>query len=71
MRADKFIVNTMKDVNEMNKIKHTLMEKHGINAVRMDMQANTITIDYDEDNYNSESLRSLVGQQGLDVKTIM
>lgn len=71
MKAGKFIINQMLDSRAMNNIKHELMEQQGIIAVRMDMNANTITIDYDEDDYNSEQLKSLINQHGIDVKGIM
>lgn len=71
MKANKFFINGMKDADTMNKIKHTLTGQQGIAAVRLDMQASTITIDYDENDFNSEKVKTLINQQGLDVKGIM
>ncbi len=70
MKADKFIINNMKDADTMNGIKHTLTKQEGIIAVRVDMQADTITVDYDEDDYDSERIKLLINREGLDVKGI-
>ncbi len=71
MKADKFIIDNMRDADTMKGIKHSLTKQEGIIAVRVDMQADTITVDYDENDYDSEGIKSLINRQGLDVKGII
>lgn len=71
MKAEKFKIGDMRDSDTMNRIKHKLLEYEGIIAVRVDMQADTVSVDYDENDYNSETIKTFINNQGLDVKTVM
>ena len=70
MKANKFIVSGLNDAGRIPDIKQSIHSHEGINAVRIDMQANTVTVDYDESRYSEGDVRNFINQSGLDVKQV-
>ncbi|MCX7920409.1 MAG: heavy-metal-associated domain-containing protein [Clostridia bacterium] len=70
MKANKFIVTGLKDADKIPDIKEAIRSHEGINAVRIDMQASTVTVDYDEARYSEGDIKDFVSQAGLNVTQV-
>ncbi|MCX7747624.1 MAG: heavy-metal-associated domain-containing protein [Clostridia bacterium] len=70
MKANKFIVNGLTDASKIPDIKASIRSHDGINSVRVDMQANTVTVDYDEGRYNEGDIKNFVNETGLNVTQV-
>lgn len=70
MKANKFVVSNLKDANKISSIEQTIHSHEGVNAVRVDMQAQTVTVDYDEGRYSEGDIRNFVAQTGLTVTKV-
>lgn len=70
MKANKFIVSDLVDSSAIPSIKESISSHDGINAVRVDMQANTVTVDYDEGRYSEKQIQNFISQAGLTVNKI-
>jgi len=69
MKANKFIVSGL-DAGKIPDIKQSIHSHDGINQVRIDMQASTVTVDYDEARYSEGDIGNFVSQAGLSVKQV-
>ncbi|HEY9061698.1 MAG TPA: heavy-metal-associated domain-containing protein [Pseudobacteroides sp.] len=68
MKANKFVISGLNDPKDIRNIEQTILHSHeGINAVRVDMEASTVTVDYDEGRYTEEDIKSFVSHTGLNV----
>lgn len=67
MRANKFVISNINDSNKINTIQQSIHSHDGINAVRVDMVANTVTVDYDESRYSEGDIKDFVTKAGLNV----
>jgi copper chaperone CopZ len=67
MKANKFTVANLNDASKITQIKESIHSHDGINAVRFDMQAGTVTVDYDDGKYTESDIRNLVNSAGLNV----
>lgn len=67
MKANKFVISGKPDPEKISDIKQAIQSHGGINAVRIDTQANTVTVDYDEARYSEGDIKSFVSQAGLNV----
>lgn len=67
MKANKFVVTGLKDSSKIPEISQSINSHDGINAVRVDMQASTVTVDYDEGRYSEGDIKNFVSQAGLNV----
>jgi copper chaperone CopZ len=67
MKANKFIVTGLTDAGKIPQIEKAIRTHDGINAVRVDMVANTVTVDYDEARYSEGDIKNFVSEQGLQV----
>jgi len=67
MKANKFVISNLNALDKITNIEHSIHSHDGVNAVRVDMQANTITIDYDESRYSKVDIQNLIAQTGLNV----
>lgn len=70
MKANKFVVSGLSDSGKIPTIKQSIHSHDGVNAVRVDMQANTITVDYDEGRYSEGDIKNFVTQTGLQVTEV-
>lgn len=70
MKANKFVLGNMIDSSAIPAIKQSISSHDGINAVRIDTQANTITVDYDEGRYTEQDIKNFVGQAGMSVTQV-
>lgn len=70
MKANKFYVTGLKDADRLPSIKESIHGHDGINAVRIDMQAGTVTVDYDEGRYSEGDIKGFVNQAGLEVREV-
>ncbi|MCX8132271.1 MAG: cation transporter [Clostridia bacterium] len=71
MKANKFIVTGLRDADKIRDIEQSLKNSHnGINAVRIDMEASTVTVDYDEARYSEGEIKDFVNQTGLSVTKV-
>ncbi len=70
MKANKFIVTGLNDGSRITEIKQSINSHSGINAVRIDMQSNTVTVDYDEGKYSEGDIKEFVSQAGLNVSKV-
>lgn len=70
MKDEKFVINNKLQENEIVNIKHSIHSHDGINAVRFDLQSNTITLDYDEEQHSKEDLIDIINQSGVHVSTL-
>lgn len=60
MRADKFKVPGLKSSDDMTLYSDTISKLDGVNAVRVDIMANTVTVDYDESKISEKELQSKI-----------
>lgn len=67
MKANKFTVANLNDASKITQIKESIHSRDGINAVRVDMHAGTVTVDYDDERYSENDIKNLVSATGLDV----
>lgn len=67
MKANKFIISGLNDSDKISDIEQTIRSHSGVNAVRVDMQADTVTVDYDEGRYSEGDIKNFVTQAGLNV----
>lgn len=70
MKANKFVVAGIEDAKRIQHIKESIHAHDGINAVRVDTSANTITVDYDEARYSEQDILNFVNMTGLSVKQV-
>jgi copper chaperone CopZ len=70
MKANKFEVSGLSDAKKIPNIEQSIHSHDGINAVRVDMNANTITVDYDDGRYNEGDIKNFVSQTGLTVVNV-
>lgn len=70
MKANKYIVTGLTDASKIPHIKESIRAHEGVNAVRVDMQANTITVDYDEARYSEGDIKNFVSEMGLNVTEV-
>ena len=70
MKANKFVISGLNDPKNIADIENSIGSNVGINAVRVDMQASTLTVDYDEGRYNEKDIENFVNQAGLTVTRI-
>jgi len=70
MKANKFIIQDTIDKGAIPAIKDSISNHDGINAVRVDIQANSITVDYDEGRYSEKQIAGFINQAGLVVDKI-
>jgi copper chaperone CopZ len=70
MKANKFIVTGLEDGSEIRDIEQSIHSHSGVNAVRVDMQASTVTVDYDEARYSEGDIKNFVSQTGLNVTKV-
>ncbi len=70
MKANKFVISGLDDPKNISNIENSIFSNDGINAVRVDMQASTVTVDYDEGRYSEKDIESFVNQAGLSVVKI-
>ncbi len=66
MKANKFVVSGIND-SDINTYEQSIKSHDGINAARIDMQANTVTVDYDEGKCSTEEIKSFINEAGLKV----
>lgn len=71
MKANKFVVTGLANPATILHVKHSICAHDGINAVRVDTQASTVTVDYDEAKYSEGDIKNLVGQTGVNVTKVM
>lgn len=71
MKANKFIVSDLVDNSAIPAIKQSIHAHDGINSVRVDMQASTITVDYDEARYTEKNIQDFITQAGLNVNKVL
>lgn len=69
MKDEKFIIDQSFNWDNITQVKQTILSKNGINAIRFDREANTITLDYDDNKYNKQQLLRMVKDSGLDAYT--
>lgn len=68
MKANKFVISGLNDPKDIRNIEQTILHSHeGINAVRVDMEASTVTVDYDEGRYTEDDIKIFVSDTGLNV----
>ena len=70
MKANKFVISGLDDPKNISNIENSIISNDGINAVRVDMQASTVTVDYDEGRYSEKDIEKFVNQAGLSVVKI-
>lgn len=68
MKANKFVISGLNDPKDIRNIERTILHSHeGINSVRVDMEASTVTVDYDEGRYTEDDIKIFVSDTGLNV----
>ncbi len=68
MKANKFVISGLNDPKDLRNIEQSILHSHdGINAVRVDMEASTVTVDYDESRYTEDDIKGFVTQTGFNV----
>ncbi|MDP4182083.1 MAG: heavy-metal-associated domain-containing protein [Bacillota bacterium] len=70
MKANKFVISGLDDSKKIPNIEQTILAHGGINAVRVDMEADTVTVDYDEGRYTEGDIKNFVTQTGLNVTKV-
>lgn len=70
MKANKFVFNGSVDESQIPKIKDSIRFHDGISAVRVDTNAKTVTVDYDEARYSEEDIKNFVSQTGLNIQQV-
>lgn len=67
MKANKFEFTGSIDADKIPNIKKSITGHDGINAVRVDMEASTVTVDYDDARYSEGDIKNFVSQAGVNV----
>jgi len=67
MKANKFIISGLNDPDKISDIEQAIRSHNGVNAVRVDMQVDTVTVDYDEGRYSEGDIKNFVTEAGLTV----
>lgn len=70
MKANKFYLTEIPDLARIPDIKNSIRSHEGVNSVRIDTQASSVTVDYDEFKYSEDDIRNLVNAAGLTVTDI-
>lgn len=70
MKANKFVFSGPIDGSQIPHIKDSIGAHDGINAVRIDASARTVTVDYDEGRYTEGQIKDFVNQAGLNVQHV-
>lgn len=70
MKANKFIISGFNKPDQIADIEQKIRNRGGINAVRFDMQADTVTVDYDEGRYSEGDIKNFVTDTGLIVISV-
>lgn len=70
MKANKFVVTNPIDPGRIPDIKHSIHSHGHISAVRVDMNASTVTVDYDEAKYSEGDIKNFVSEAGLNVTKV-
>ena len=69
MKVSKYTVNGLENDNSAQNIKQSIRMYSGIHAIRVDKNSNTITIDYDDEQYSNQDIENFVNLSGLTVKS--
>lgn len=68
MKANKFVISGLNGPKDIRNIEQSILHSHdGINSVRVDMEASTVTVDYDEGRYTEDDIKGFVNETGFDV----
>lgn len=70
MKANKFYISGLDHSRDIPDIKRAINSHEGVNAVRIDVEANTVTVDYDDGRYDEGDIKNFVTQTGLQVTQI-
>ena len=70
MKANKFYIQGLNNSGMIRQIEQSINSHDGINAVRVDMEADTVTVDYDDGRYTENDIKKFVTQTGLVVNEI-
>jgi copper chaperone CopZ len=69
MKAVKFKVTDITN-DQIVGIKDSISSYDGINQVRIDPTASTITVDFDESEFSERDIKYLIDHTGFNVKTV-
>lgn len=69
MKAIKYKVTSI-PAEQMHKIEDSIGSYDGINQVRIDPVASTITVDYDDSEFNERDIKYLIDHTGVNIKTV-
>lgn len=67
MKAKRFTISGVANPKDISHIEHSIHQHEGINAVRVDMQANTITVDYDELRCKESDIADYINHSGIKI----
>jgi copper chaperone CopZ len=70
MKVNKFRVRGLDNNTSTSDIEQSVLSHKGINAVRVDMNAETVTVDYDDRKYTQEDIENFVNEAGLNVTEV-
>jgi len=70
MKVNKFTVSGFNSPDEIAYIEGDIHAHDGVKAVRLDMQASTITVDYDDKKCSEWDVRDFVTHAGLNIVNI-
>jgi Copper chaperone len=67
MKAKRFTISGVASPKDISHIEHSIHQHEGINAVRVDLQANTITVDYDEHKCMESDIEGYINHSGIKI----
>lgn len=70
MKANKFVISGSIDPRKIADIEKFIRSHEGINAARVDLQATTVTVDYDEGRYSEQDISCFVKEAGIHVAQV-
>lgn len=70
MKVNKYVIKNNMDPESVDNVKESIGGHSGINAVRIDLLANTVTVDFDDDKVNDNDIKNIIGNAGLSIKNI-
>lgn len=71
MKANKFFVAQLIGADKIQDIEQKINSHDGINAARVDTNANTVTVDYDDGKYDIDDIKGFVNEAGVTVISIV
>jgi len=68
MRVKKYRIENLKNQKDTNRLQSYLADVDGVKAVRIDSQADTVTVEFDENATSEQNIIAQIQQSGAEIK---